>query len=191
MRSMLMVVLSLFFMPNFSANAAMYIQGEVNKVDVQSGLDGASIDGTGFGARLGYRWKMLGFEGGYTTATAKLKGQIFSPNDKYEATFGIITGGVRWWLGRWFDLSTGILSVTGKSDMSVTVPILGTISGSGKYSTTGYYLGAALNIPLNSFDIFVAYNLYRWSEKEFDGTLAGSKGDKGINTIAGGLRFTF
>lgn len=190
-RSCLLIIISSFFVFSFSAQGSVYVQAAGHKVDVKTDLSGASIDGTGFGGRIGYRWSSLAVEGGYTTATAKLKGQIFSPSDSYKADFSMITAGVRWWLASWFDLSGGILSTSNKIDMSLTVPGFGTMTGNGKYSSTGYYIGAAIDIPVSRFDIFVAYNMYRWSEKTLEGSLAGAKSDTGINTIAGGLRVNF
>lgn len=191
-RLLLVVATLMFYLGNFSsANAAIYIQLEGNQVDVESGIDGATIDGNGFGGRFGYRWKSLGFEAGYTTASAELDGQVFSPTDKYEADYTLITAGVRWWLGRWFDLSTGFLSVSGDTELSITIPLLGGFAGKDDFSASGFYFGAAFNIPLNRFDIFLAYNLYRWSAEEYKGDLAGLESDEGINTISAGVRVTF
>lgn len=197
MRASLLAIISVISVWGFSANAKsggskIYLQAEANTVDVETDLSGAKIEGSGFGARLGYRWTSWGLEGGYTSASAKLKGQVFSSTDKYEEDFTIITAGARWWMARWIDLSFGALSVSGKTDMSITVPLLGNVQGDGKYSSSGYYLGLGINIPISMVDIFLGYNLYRWSEKEYSsGSLTGAKSNTGINTIGGGLRFNF
>lgn len=191
MRTALVIAAAVFGLVTFSANAAVYIQAEGNMADVESGFDGATVKGNGFGARAGYRWKSLGFEGGYTTATAELDGQVFSATDKYEADYGLITAGVRWWLGRWFDLSTGFLMVNGSTEASISVPLFGTFTVDDDYSSSGFYFGLGFNIPINKLDIFLAYNMYRWSAKELKGSPANVDSDKGINTISAGLRWRF
>lgn len=184
------VILMMLAAFNFTAHAGVYFQVEANKLDVESDMESAKIGGTGFGGRAGYKWSKFGLEAGYTSAKAELDGQIFSATDTYEATFKMITAGFRWWMIPWLDLSGGVASVKGDVEMSITHPILGAISGSGDYSSTGMYLGLGVNVPISMFDIFAAYTIYRWSETDIEG-MTGVKSDTGVNTISGGLRVKF